>query len=115
MARIKPGKTTRARKKRIFKLTKGFWGKKKNCYRFAAEAVDRAGRFAYRDRRDKKNNFRRLWIVRISALVKTNGISYSKFIHGLLKAKVALNRKVLADLAITDANAFSKIVELAKK
>ena len=115
MSRIKPGKTTRARKKRIFKLTKGFWGKKKNCYRFAAEAVDRAGRFAYRDRRDKKNNFRKLWITRISASTKSNGLSYSKFINGLLKAKVSLNRKVLAELAMTDANAFTKIVELAKK
>ncbi len=115
MSRIKPGKTTRARKKRIFKLTKGYWGKKKNCYRFAAEAVDRAGRFAYRDRRDKKNNFRKLWITRISALVKINGISYSKFICGLKKAKVAIDRKLLAELALTDTIAFTKIVELAKK
>ena len=113
--RIKPGKTTRARKKRIFKLTKGFWGKKKNCFRFANEAVDRAGRFAYRDRRDKKGTFRRLWITRISAITKENGLSYSKFIAGLKNAKIEIDRKMLAELALCDVNAFGKIIELAKQ
>lgn len=114
MSRIKGGVTTRARKRKVFKLTKGFWGKKKNCYRFATEALDRAGQYAYRDRRTKKRNFRYLWITRISAMVKQNGLSYSKFMGALKKAKVEINRKSLADMAVADPNSFLKIVELAK-
>jgi len=114
MSRIKSGQSTRKRKKKIFKLTKGFWGKKKNCYRFAAEAVDRAGRFAYRDRRDKKGNFKKIWIIRISALAKQHGISYSKLVGGLKKAKIALDKKMLSELACSEPAAFLKIVELVK-
>lgn len=114
MSRIKGGVTTRARKKKIFKFTKGFWGKKKNCYRFATEAMDRANQYAYRDRRARKRNFRYLWITRISAMVKQYGLSYSKFIGALRKSKIEINRKSLADLAVTDPNSFSKLVEIAK-
>ena len=114
MSRIKPGKTTRARKKKIFKLSKGFWGKKKNCYRFAVEAVEKAGRYAYRDRRDKKGNFRKLWITRISAIVKENGMSYSKFIGSLKKQNIGIDRKMLAEIAVCDPNSFKVLVDTAK-
>ena len=114
MARVKGGVTTRARKKKIFKLTKGFWGKKKSCYRFATEAVDRAGNFAYRDRKTKKRLFRQMWIIRISAILKENGLSYSKFMGAMKKAKIEINRKMLSDIAATDPNSFLKIMEAAK-
>jgi len=114
MSRIKGGVTTRRRKKKIFKGVKGFWGKKKNCYRFATEAYDRAGQYAYRDRRAKKRNFRALWITRISAMVKQNGISYSKFISGLKKANIDINRKSLAEMAVKDPNSFLKLIQLTK-
>lgn len=114
MSRIKGGITTRKRKKKIFKLTKGFWGKKKNCYRFATEAVDKAGKYAYRDRRTKKRNFRELWITRISAVVRQNGLSYSKFINLLRKSNILLNRKSLAEMAVSDPNSMLKLIELAK-
>ncbi|OGF48548.1 MAG: 50S ribosomal protein L20 [Candidatus Firestonebacteria bacterium RIFOXYA2_FULL_40_8] len=114
MARVKGGVTTRARKKKIFKLTKGFWGKKKNCYRFATEAVDRAGNFAYRDRKTKKRLFRQMWIIRISAILKENGLSYSKFMGNMKKAKIEINRKMLSDIAATDPNSFLKVIEAAK-
>ncbi|MFH1825195.1 MAG: 50S ribosomal protein L20 [Candidatus Firestonebacteria bacterium] len=114
MSRIKGGVTTRRRKKKIFKATKGFWGKKKNCYRFATEAYDRAGQYAYRDRRAKKRSFRSLWITRISAIVKQNGLSYSKFICGLKKAKIDIDRKSLAEIAARDPNSFLKLIQLTK-
>ena len=114
MSRIKGGVTTRRRKKKIFRQTKGFWGKKKNCYRFATEALDRAGQYSYRDRRTKKRNFRKLWITRISAIAKQNGVSYSKFIGALRKSKIAINRKSLAEIAVNDPNSFLKLVDLAK-
>lgn len=112
--RIKGGVTTRKRKKKIFKRVKGFWGGKKNCYRHAAEAYDRAGNFAYRDRRVKKREFRNLWIARINAAVRLYGLSYSKFINGLKKSKVYLDRKILSDLAVNDTKIFEYLSSLAK-
>lgn len=112
--RIKGGVTTRKRKKKIFKRVKGFWGGKKNCYRHAAEAYDRAGNFAYRDRRVKKREFRNLWIARINAAVRLYGLSYSKFINGLKKSKVCLDRKILSDLAVNDTKIFEYLSSLAK-
>lgn len=112
--RIKGGVTTRKRKKKIFKRVKGFWGGKKNRYRHAAEAYDRAGNFAYRDRRVKKREFRNLWIARINAAVRLYGLSYSKFINGLKKAKVYLDRKILSDLAVNDTKIFEYLSSLAK-
>lgn len=114
MSRVKGGVTTRRRKKKIFKLAKGYWGKKKHSYVFATEAVDRAGNFAHRDRRAKKRDFRNLMIARINAAARQNEISYSKLINGLKKAKVLIDRKILSNLAISDANAFSQLVNLAK-
>lgn len=115
MSRVKGGVTTRRRKKKIFRLAKGFWGSKKNRYRAAAEAVDRAGRFAWIGRRLKKREFRKLWISRINAAARLNGISYSKFVAGLRSANIGLNRKMLADIAVNDAKAFANLVEIVKK
>ena len=115
MSRVKGGVTTRRRKKKIFRLAKGFWGSKKNRYRAATEAVDRAGQFAWIGRRLKKRDFRKLWISRINAAARINGISYSKLIAGLRAANLNLNRKMLADMAVNDTKAFAGIVELAKK
>ena len=112
--RIKGGVTTRKRKKKIFRRVKGFWGGKKNCYRHAAEAFDRAGNFAFRDRRAKKREFRNLWIARINAAVRMHDLSYSKFINGLKKAGVLINRKMLSELAISDSKAFESFVSLSK-
>ena len=114
MPRVKRGVTARARHKKVFALSKGFSLRRNNVYRVAKQAVMRAGQYAYRDRRDKKGTFRRLWIARINAATRINGMSYSKFICGLKKAGVDLNRKVLADLAVNDAAAFAKLVEVAK-
>ena len=114
MPRVKRGVTARARHKKIFALSKGFSLRRNNVYRGAKQAVMRAGQYAYRDRRDKKGTFRRLWIARINAATRANGLSYSRFINGLTKAGIELNRKVLADMAINDAAAFAKLVETAK-
>jgi len=114
MARIKPGKTTRARHKKILKLAKGYWGGKSKLFRPANETVMKALYYARRDRRQRKRNFRRLWIARINAAARMNGLSYSQFINGLNKAGVQLNRKILADLAVNDAAGFSALVEKAK-
>jgi len=114
MARIKPGKTTRARHKKILKLAKGYWGGKSKLFRPANETVMKALFYARRDRRQRKRNFRRLWIARINAAARMNGLSYSQFINGLNKAGVQLNRKILADLAVNDAAGFSALVEKAK-
>lgn len=114
MPRVKRGVTARARHKKIIALAKGFRLRRNNVFRIAKQAVMRAGQYAYRDRRDKKHVFRRLWIARINAATRINGMSYSKFICGLKKAGVDLNRKVLADLAVNDAAAFAKLVEVAK-
>ena len=114
MARIKPGKTTRARHKKILKLAKGYWGGKSKLFRPANETVMKALYYARRDRRQRKRNFRRLWIARINAAARMNGLSYSQFMNGLNKAGVQLNRKVLADIAVNDAAGFSALVEKAK-
>lgn len=114
MARIKAGKTTRARHKKILKLARGYWGGKSKLFRPANETVMKALYYARRDRRQKKRNFRRLWIARINAAARMNGLSYSQFMNGLNKAGVQLNRKVLADIAVNDASGFSALVEKAK-
>ncbi|MEW8977363.1 MAG: 50S ribosomal protein L20 [Symbiobacterium sp.] len=114
MARIKPGKTTRARHKKILKLAKGYWGGKSKLFRPANETVMKALYYARRDRRQRKRNFRRLWIARINAAARMNGLTYSQFMNGLSKAGVQLNRKVLADIAVNDAAGFSALVEKAK-
>lgn len=114
MARIKAGKTSRARHKKILKLAKGYWGGKSKLFRPANETVMKALWYARRDRRQKKRNFRRLWIARINAAARLNGMSYSQFMNGLNKAGVQLNRKVLADIAIYDASGFTALVEKAK-
>jgi len=114
MARIKPGKTTRARHKKILKLAKGYRGSRSKHFRPANETVMKALFYARRDRRQRKRNFRRLWIARINAAARMNGLSYSQFMNGLNKAGVQLNRKVLADIAVNDAAGFSALVEKAK-
>jgi large subunit ribosomal protein L20 len=114
MPRVKRGVTARARHKKILALAKGFRGRRKNVYRVAKQAVMKAAQYAYRDRRNKKRDFRRLWIARINAAVRELGLTYSQFINGMNKAGIALDRKVLADIAVHDKAAFSSIVEQAK-
>jgi len=111
--RIKRGFKARRRRKKVLKLAKGFRGGRSKLFRTAADAVDKALMYAYRDRRQRKRDFRRLWIARINASARLNNLSYSKFIHGLKLAKVDLDRKVLAELAISDPAGFAKIAELA--
>ena len=113
MARVTRGFKARRRRNKVLKMAKGYRGAKHRLYRTATEAVDRALSFAYRDRRTKKRNFRRLWIARISAAAKMNGISYSRFINGLKVADIELDRKVLSNLAIVDPNAFGEVVKAA--
>jgi len=115
MPRVTRGFKARRRRNKVLKLAKGFRGGKSRLYKTAAEAVDRALNYAYRDRRQKKRDFRQLWIARINAGANMNDISYSKLMGGLKKANVRLDRKVLANLAILDAGAFSKIVQIAKE
>lgn len=115
MPRVTRGFKARRRRNKVLKLAKGFRGGKSRLYKTAAEAVDRALNYAYRDRRQKKRDFRQLWITRINAGANMNDISYSKLMGGLKKANVRLDRKVLANLAILDAGAFSKIVQIAKE
>ena len=115
MPRVTRGFKARRRRNRVLKLAKGYRGGKSRLYRTATEAVDKALGYAYRDRRNKKRDFRRLWIARISAGVKMNGMNYSRFIGGLKKADIDLDRKVLANMAILDAPAFSEVVKLAKE
>jgi len=114
MPRVKVGVTAHRRHKKILKLAKGYKGSKSKQFKKANETVMKALFYARRDRRAKKGNFRRLWIARINAAARTNGISYSKLINGLTKAGVEVNRKMLADLAISDAAVFTKLVEVAK-
>ena len=114
MPRAKGGPKTRARRKRVLNQAEGFWGAKSKLFRSATEAVDRALKYAYRDRKARKRDFRRLWIARINAAARLNGMSYSKFIAGLTKAGIALDRKVLSDMAITDPASFTKLAETAK-
>jgi large subunit ribosomal protein L20 len=113
MSRIKRGMAARKRKKKIFKLASGYRGARSKLNRTAQEAVDKALNHAFRDRRARKREFRALWINRISAAVRIHDMSYSKFIGGLNKAGVKINRKVMSDLAITDPEAFSKLVQIA--
>lgn len=114
MTRVKRGVVARARHKKVLALAKGFRGRRGNVYRVAKEAVMKAGQYAYRDRRQRKRQFRNLWIVRINAACRELGLSYSRFICGLAKAEVLVDRKVLSNLAITDKAAFAKLVEIAK-
>lgn len=114
MPRVKRGVTARARHKKILALAKGFRGRRKNVFRIAKQAVMKAGQYAYRDRRAKKREFRRLWIARINAAAREQGITYSKFMNGMKKAAIDIDRKVLADLAVNDPAAFSSIVAKVK-
>jgi len=114
MPRATNAPASRRRRNRTLKQAKGYWGGRKNLYRTAREAVDRAGRYAYRDRRLRKRDFRRLWIARINAAARQNGISYSRFMDGLRKADVEVNRKILAEIAVSDSDAFAKLVDAAK-
>lgn len=114
MSRVKRGVTKKARHKKILKLAKGYRGRAKNCFRIAIEKVEKALRYAYRDRRAKKRDFRALWIQRINAAVREHGLIYSKFISGLRAANIDLDRKVLADLAAREPETFAKIVEKVK-
>ena len=114
MPRVKRGVTAKARHKKILTQSKGYRGRRGNVYRIAKEAVMKAGQYQYRDRRNKKREFRALWIARINAAVRELGMSYSVFMNGLKKASIDIDRKVLADLAVHDKTAFSKIAEQAK-
>jgi large subunit ribosomal protein L20 len=114
MPRVKRGTVRRAGRKKLAKLTKGYFLNKSKLYRFMKEAADRAGRFAYRDRRRRKRDFRRLWIVRIGAAARLNGLTYSQLIHGLKKLEIALDRKVLADMAARDAAGFAELAGKVK-
>ena len=115
MARVKRGVTTHRRHKKILRQAKGYYGNRSKIYRVANQAVMRSLQYAYAHRRLRKRDFRKLWIARINAACRMNDMSYSRFIYGLNKAGVEINRKVLADLAVTDAKAFSDLVEVAKK
>jgi large subunit ribosomal protein L20 len=114
MARVKRGVTARARHKKVLSEAKGYYGARRKVYRVAKQAVIKAGQYSYRDRRQRKRQFRRLWIVRINAAARNFGLSYSRFIDGLNKADVEVDRKVLADLAVHDIAAFGKLAEKAK-
>ena len=115
MARVKTARTTRARHKKVLKQAKGYYGAKHYRYRMAKQAVMKSGMYAYIGRKDKKSNFRKLWIIRINAAARMNGLTYSQLISGLKKANVAINRKMLAEIAISDSKAFAEIAEIAKK
>ena len=115
MARVKGALATRKRRKKILKLAKGYFGAKSKLFKTAKEAVMKSGNYAYIGRRLKKRDFRRLWITRISAACKINGMNYSSFINGLNKAGIAINRKMMADLAVNDPDGFAALVKAAKK
>ena len=114
MARVKRGVVARARHKKVLNKAKGYYGARSKVYRVAKQAVIKAGQYAYRDRRARKREFRALWITRINAAARTNGLSYSRFMNGLSRAGVEIDRKMLADLAVYDATAFSALAEQAK-
>ncbi len=114
MARIKCAVTTRNRRKKVLKLAKGYWGAKSKHFKMAKQAVMKSGNYAYIGRRQKKRDFRKLWITRISAACRMNGMSYSQFINGLKKAQINLNRKMLSEIAIADPAGFTKLVEQVK-
>lgn len=115
MSRVKGGYVTRRRHKKILKMTKGQWGTKHRLFKRANEAMMKSQWYAYRDRRQRRRDLRRLWITRINAAARLNGMSYSRFIHGLKQASIELDRKVLADIAVRDADAFANIVDMAKQ
>jgi len=114
MARVKRGVVARARHKKVLGKAKGYYGARSKIFRVAKQAVIKAGQYAYRDRRQRKRQFRALWIARINAASRLNGLSYSRFINGLSKAGVEVDRKILADLAVNDADAFAALAEQAK-
>ena len=114
MARVKRGVVARARHKRVLARAKGYYNARRKVFRVAKQAVIKAGQYAYRDRRNRKRMFRRLWIARINAAARVNGLSYSKFMNGLKKAEIAVDRKVLADIAVFDKTGFAALVEKAK-
>ena len=114
MARIKGAMMTRKRRKKVLKLAKGYYGAKSKLFKTAKEAVMKSGQYAYIGRKQRKRDFRRLWITRISAAAKINGMNYSTFMNGLKKANITLNRKMLAELAVSDAAAFAGLAEKAK-
>ena len=114
MARVKRGVTTRTKHKKVFKAAKGYYGRRKNTIRIARQAVEKAGQYAYRDRKVKKRSFRALWIQRINAAVRMEGITYGQFMHGLKLAGVDLDRKVLADIAMHEGAVFTAIIAQAK-
>lgn len=115
MARVKTARITRKKHKKILKRAKGYYGAKHYRFRMAKQAVMKSGMYAYVGRKDKKSNFRKLWIARINAAARMNGTTYSKLIAGMKKANIVINRKMLAELAVNDAKAFTKIVEASKK
>ena len=114
MARVKTARITRKKHKKVLKQAKGYYGAKRYRFRTAKQSVMKSGMYAYIGRKDKKSNFRKLWITRINAAARQNGLTYSKLIAGLKKANVTINRKMLAELAVTDAEGFAKIAEVAK-
>ena len=114
MARVKGALSTRKRRNKVLKLAKGYWGAKSKHFKMAKQAVLKSGNYAYIGRKQKKRDFRSLWITRISAQCKVNGINYSRFMYGLKKSGIELNRKMLSELAISDKDAFAKLVETAK-
>ena len=114
MTRVKRSVAARKKRRATLKQAKGYWGRKKSSYRFAKEQLQRSGAYAYRDRRNRKRDFRRLWITRINAAARQHDMSYNVFINGLGKAGIEIDRKILADLAVRDSGTFGRIVELAK-
>lgn len=114
MARVKNSPVTRRRRKRVLKLAKGYYGSKHKLFRTAKQQVMKSYMYAYRDRKQRKRNFRKLWIARINAAARMNGLSYSRFMHGLKLADIELNRKVLADMAVRDEKAFAALTDQAK-
>jgi large subunit ribosomal protein L20 len=115
VTRVKRSVHARKKRRATLKQAKGYWGRKKSSYRFAKEQVQRSGAYAYRDRRNRKRDFRRLWIIRINAAARQEGLSYSQLMHGLSEAGVEVNRKMLADIAVNDRDAFRRFVELARE
>jgi len=115
MPRATSSVSSRRRRKKVLKQAKGYFGRKRSSHRFAKEQVQRSGMYAYRDRRNRKRDFRRLWIIRINAAARREGLSYSELMHGLKQAGVEVNRKMLADVAVHDRDAFRRFVELARE
>ena len=115
MSRVKRSVNARKKRRKVLKEARGYYGRKHSSYRFAKEQVQRSGMYAYRDRRNRKRGFRRLWIVRINAAARREGMSYSELMHGLREAGVEVNRKMLADIAVHDQDGFRRFVELARE